>query len=148
MESTIVGIRRVGMLLLLGCAVLMAQQALAAGKKAKPGDHIKECRNCPELVVLSPGTFMMGSPESEPERDPDEPQHRVTIAKPFAIATTTVTWNQWEACARDNWCEIDAIDVSLRTNPDGTRIAKYKDYGRGNRPAVGMSWYDAQRFVG
>jgi formylglycine-generating enzyme required for sulfatase activity len=148
MKNTFQGIQRAGVLLLLGCAVLLAPESFAAGKKAKVGDRIKECRNCPELVVLSAGTFMMGSPESEPERDPDEPQHRVSIAKNFAIGTTTVTWNQWEACARDNWCEIDAIDVSLRTNPDGTRIAKYKDYGRGNRPAVGMSWYDAQRFVG
>jgi formylglycine-generating enzyme required for sulfatase activity len=134
--------------LLLAGAALLGQQASAAGKKAKPGDHIKECRNCPELVVLPAGTYMMGSPASEPEREADEPQHRVSITKAFAIATTPVTWNQWEACVRDNWCEGDAIDQSLRSNPDGSRNPQYKDYGRGTRPAVGMSWYDAQRFVG
>ncbi|MEO8314381.1 MAG: formylglycine-generating enzyme family protein [Pseudomonadota bacterium] len=133
---------------LAGSAALLAQQASAAGKSVKSGAHIKECSNCPELVALSTGTFMMGSPASEPERDTDEPQHRVTIAKRFAIATTSVTWNQWEACVRDNWCEGPAIDLALRTNADGTPIAKYKDYGRGTRPVVGMSWYDAQRFVG
>ena len=150
MKNGILNIRYVGVALLLGCAVLLAQQAAAAaaGKKVKPGDHIKECSNCPELIVLSPGTFMMGSPATEPERDADEPQHRVTIAKAFAIAKTPVTWTQWEACVRDNWCEGDAIDNSLRTNADGTPRAKYKDYGRGTRPAVGMSWYDAQHFVG
>jgi formylglycine-generating enzyme required for sulfatase activity len=148
MENTIIRIRLAGLVLLLGCAALMAPESFAAGKKAKPGDVIKECRNCPELLVLPEGTFMMGSPASEPDRDPDEPQHRVTITKSFALAKTTVTWNQWEACARDNWCEIDAIDVALRSNPDGSRNPQYKDYGRGTRPAVGMSWYDAQRFVG
>lgn len=133
---------------LLGCAAVMAPESWAAGKKAKPGDRVRECRNCPELVVLSPGTFMMGSPESEPDRDPDEPQHRVTIARAFALAVTPVTWNQWEACVRDNWCEGAEIDQALRSNPDGSRNPQYKDTGRGNRPAVGMSWHDAQRFTG
>jgi formylglycine-generating enzyme required for sulfatase activity len=138
----------VAAVLLVSGAVLLTAQASAAGKKPRPGDRIKECHNCPELVVLAAGSFMMGSPTNEPERDTDEPQHRVNIARPFAIATTAVTWNQWEACVRDNWCEGPAIDVALRTNADGSRIANYKDYGRGTRPAVGMSWYDAQRFVG
>lgn len=139
---------RLSVLAVLGCIALLPQETVAAGRKAKVGDHIRECRNCPELVVLAPGTFMMGSPESEPERDPDEPQRRVTIARPFAIATTPVTWNQWEACVRDNWCEGAEIDVALRSNPDGSRNPQYRDHGRGNRPAVGMSWHDAQRFVG
>ena len=64
-------------LLLAASATLLALPAIAAGQRVKPGDHIQECRNCPELVVLPAGTFMMGSPASEPERDPDEPQHRV-----------------------------------------------------------------------
>jgi formylglycine-generating enzyme required for sulfatase activity len=135
--------RTTGILALLLLPVL----ALAAAPP-KPGKHIKECSNCPELVVLPAGSFLMGSPASEPERDADEPQHRVNITKSFAIATTQVTWNQWEACVRDNWCEGEQIDLALRNNPDGTRNANYKDKGRGTRPAVGMSWYDAQRFVG
>jgi formylglycine-generating enzyme required for sulfatase activity len=148
MNDTMIRVRQVGALLILGCATLLAPESFAAGKKVKAGDHIRECRNCPELVVLPAGTFMMGSPESEPDRDPDEPQHRVNIARSFAIATTPVTWNQWEACVRDNWCEGADIDQALRSNPDGSRNPKYKDIGRGTRPAVGMSWYDAQRFVG
>ncbi|MBK7117496.1 MAG: formylglycine-generating enzyme family protein [Proteobacteria bacterium] len=140
--------RGFGLGFLVVVAVLIAPVASAAGRQPKPGARIQECRNCPELVVLPAGTFLMGSPASEPERDPDEPQHRVTLTRSFAIATKAVTWNQWEACARDNWCEAEAIDIALRTNPDGTRIKDYRDHGRGNRPAVGMSWHDAQRFVG
>ncbi|MBK9251264.1 MAG: formylglycine-generating enzyme family protein [Proteobacteria bacterium] len=140
--------RGFGLGFLVVVAVLIAPVASAAGRQPKPGARIQECRNCPELVVLPAGTFLMGSPASEPERDPDEPQHRVTLTRSFAIATKAATWNQWEACARDNWCEAEAIDIALRTNPDGTRIKDYRDHGRGNRPAVGMSWHDAQRFVG
>jgi len=148
LKQGIAAFGKVVLVLVLGSSALLAQQAAAAGKRARPGDHIKECRNCPALVVLPAGSFTMGSPANEPERDTDEPQQRITIRSAFAIATTPVTWNQWEACVRDNWCEGPAIDLALRTNADGTRNPQYKDYGRGNRPAVGMSWYDAQRFVG
>src|SRR3954468_23380937 len=90
---------------LAGCATPPAGPGRAAGKFVKTGQHIKECRNCPELVVLPAGSFMMGSPPDEPERRDTEPQHRVTFARPFAMALTPVTWNQWEACVRDRWCE-------------------------------------------
>jgi formylglycine-generating enzyme required for sulfatase activity len=112
------------------------------------GQTILECRNCPEMMVLPAGEFTMGSPDDEQDRRDNETQRQVTFAKPFAISTTPVTWNQWEACVRDNWCEGAAIDEALQTNLDGTPNENYKDYGRGTRPAVGMSWYDAQHFVG
>ena len=35
------------------------------------------------LVAIPPGTFVMGSPESEKERDPDETQHRVILTRGF-----------------------------------------------------------------
>jgi len=42
------------------------------------------------MVVVPAGSFMMGSPEDEPEREylqngTESPQHTVTIAKPFAV---------------------------------------------------------------
>jgi formylglycine-generating enzyme required for sulfatase activity len=147
-NKAIYGLGSVTRVVLLAGVVLLTQQAWAAGKKVKVGERFRECRNCPELVVLGAGSYTMGSPASEPERDPDEPQRRIAIGRPFAMASTPVTWNQWEACVRDNWCEGAAIDQALRSNPDGSRNPQYKDHGRGTRPAVGMSWYDAQRFVG
>ncbi len=40
----------------------------------------------PEMVVIPPGTFVMGSGESDPDpRDDEGPQHEVTIQHPFAI---------------------------------------------------------------
>ena len=110
---------------------------------------LKECRNCPELVVVPAGTFMMGSPADEPERRPSERHHKVTIARAFAIGKTQVTWDQWEACVRDRWCDGPAVEHALRTlEADGQPNPNYKDYGRGTRPVVGVSWFDAQTFVG
>lgn len=113
-----------------------------------PGDTFSDCRDCPEMIVLPAGEFVMGSPPEEAERRDNEPQRRITFARPFAMSRTPITWNQWEACVRDARCEAEAIDEALRHNPDGTPIENYRDYGRGERPAVGMNWYDALRFVG
>jgi formylglycine-generating enzyme required for sulfatase activity len=128
---------------------------LAAGSSAqkpsivpRPGQTFKECRNCPEMVVIPQGSYTIGSPADEPERRDNEPQRRVTIARPFAIGKTEVTWNQWEACVRDRWCDGIGVEQALRTNPDGTLNKAFVDWGRGTRPAVGMSWFDAQNFVG
>jgi formylglycine-generating enzyme required for sulfatase activity len=139
----------------VGGAEAVGQQPAAGGPPArknaatKPGQTFKECRNCPEMVVVPPGTFMMGSPADEPERRESEVQRRVTIPRAFAMGKTEVTWDQWEACVRDRWCDGPAIDVALRTNEaDGTPNKTYADWGRGSRPVVGVSWYDAQVFVG
>ena len=87
---------------------------------AKPGETFKQCRNCPDMVVVPPGAFTIGSPADEPDRRENERQVKVTIARPYAIARTEVTWDQWEACVRDRWCEGVGIENALRTNEDGT----------------------------
>lgn len=133
---------------LFGLTAMSSAIAQGDGSHHAVGDKFQECRNCPQMLVLPAGEFQMGSPVSEPERRDNEPQHRVTIPRAFALSITAVTWNQWEACVRDRWCEGAAIDAALKLNPDGTPVANYRDYGRGTRPAVGMSWFDAQNFVG
>jgi formylglycine-generating enzyme required for sulfatase activity len=72
------------------------------------------------------GTFMMGSPESEEDREDDEHQHQVTISKAFYMQTTEVTQGQWKAVM-------------------GTEPWKGEDYIKegANYPAVYVSWNDA-----
>jgi formylglycine-generating enzyme required for sulfatase activity len=126
--------------------------SLAHGQNGKsdlqPGQTFKECRNCPEMVVLPPGQFRMGSPPEEPLRRDNERQQEIALPRAFALAKTAVTWDQWEACVRDGRCDGAAVDVALRTRDDGEPNPDYRDHGRGNRPVVGVSWYDAQAFVG
>ena len=46
-----------------------AKQLSAAEERAlQPADLFKECDDCPEMVVMPAGEFMMGSPALEPER--------------------------------------------------------------------------------
>ena len=51
-----------------------------------------------KLVRIRPGKFMMGSQDSEQGRDVNEdPQHEVTISRPFYLGVTEVTQAQYEA---------------------------------------------------
>ena len=73
-----------------------------------------------------PGTFLMGSPENEPERSTTENQHKVTFIKGFWIADTAVTQGLWEAVMDDN-------------------PSTFKGE---NRPVETVSWDDTQIFIG
>jgi len=125
-----------------------AQPGPSATRPLAAGSTFTECRNCPEMIVLPAGRYLMGSPADEPLRRDNEAQMEITFAEPFAIARTPVTWDQWEACVRDDRCDGAAIDIALRSLPNGEPDPDYADYGRGSRPVVGVSWYDAQKFVG
>lgn len=76
-----------------------AAEAPAPGSAFKAGTTFRDCADCPELVVVPPGRFIMGSTAAEttregtPERDAanEKPQHPVTIAYSFAVMKTEVT---------------------------------------------------------
>ncbi len=67
-----------------------------------PGSFFKDCADCPEMVVVPPGSFLMGSPEWEAYRKGNEgPQHRVTIVRPLAVGRYEVTRGQFAEFVRD-----------------------------------------------
>jgi sulfatase modifying factor 1 len=82
-----------------------------------------------KLKLIPAGTFMMGSPEGEPDRRENERQHKVTISKAFYMQTTEVTQGQWKAL--------------MGTEPwKGHEFSKYVKEGL-NYPAVYVTWNDA-----
>ena len=58
-----------------------------AERALKPRRPFSECaKDCPEMIVVPAGEFVMGSPATESGRYHNEgPQHKVTIARPFAV---------------------------------------------------------------
>lgn len=92
----------------------------------------RDAEFAPELVVIRPGGFMMGSTEEEEGSDAFErPQHHVTIAERFAIARYPVTFREY-----DWFCE--AI---------GRKKPGDEGWGRGQRPVINVSWDDAQHYL-
>ncbi len=80
-----------------------------------------------KFVYIMPGSFMMGSPSSESDRDSDEIQHRVTLTKGFYMQSTEVTQGQWQAV--------------MGNNP-----SHFSNCGD-NCPVENVSWNDVQEFI-
>ena len=104
-----------------------ASTSAPSASGAKAGDVFRDCQGCVEMLVLPAGTFDMGS-----TTEYENPPHRVTIAKPFAIGKNEVTFDQWDACVADGGC---------KHRPDD------REWGRGDRPVINVSWLDAKAFV-
>lgn len=87
----------------------------------------------PEMVVVRPGSFMMGSPESEEGRiDREGPQHEVRIGAPFAIGRFAVTVAEYTAF----------VEATEHDRPDSRRFVQMS-----NHPVVDVSWDDVQAYV-
>ena len=99
----------------------------------KPKDSFKECDVCPEMVVVPKGSFIMGTPADEPYRlKGEDPVHKVTIAKPFAVGRFTITFDEWDACLADGGCN------GYKGNGG---------YGRGRMPADGIDFEQAKSYL-
>ncbi len=78
-----------------------------------------------EMIYVAPGSFMMGSPESETGRFDRETQHRVTLTKGFWLGKYEVTQGQWKSV--------------MGSNPSG--------FKGDNLPVENVSWNDCQEFI-
>ena len=119
-----------------GSAPKRAQAKATQGLKHKfpPGDKLRDCGKCPEMVIMPTGSFTMGSPASEEDRNDDEgPLRRVTISQPFAVGKYEVTFAEWKACVAGGGCN--------RHRPDD------RNWGRGRRPVINVNWDDAKSYV-
>jgi formylglycine-generating enzyme required for sulfatase activity len=110
------------------------RNVLSAGaeQSAQPKQEFRECSRCPVMVVVPAGEFLMGSPDAEKGRDKDEgPQHKVTIAKRFAVGKFELTFDEWQVCVASRGCG--------QISDSG--------WGSGNRPVMNVSWDDAMLYV-
>ncbi|WP_256823623.1 MULTISPECIES: formylglycine-generating enzyme family protein [unclassified Pseudomonas] len=125
------------------CAALLPNLAEAA--TPQPGKVFKDCKDCPEMVVLPAGTFTMGTPDDEVGREPDEgPMHTVTFAKPFAMSRFQITAGEWDSYIRQTGVKIADGD----TRPGRECIASKPRYPQSPRqPAVCMDMDDIKHYV-
>ena len=130
--------KRYGLILALVCSVVLIvpTQGQSEPSEQKTGDVATF--DLPggatiEMVWIEPGTFMMGSPENEPERYENEgPQHEVTISHGFWLGRYELSQGQWESVMGTHpWQGEDYVYVV--ENP--------------NHPAVYISWDDMQEFI-
>ena len=102
---------------------------LAAPAWAGEPETLRDCPACPEMVVIPAGGFVMGD-----DAGPDSvrPAKRIVLARPFALARTETTFNQWRACVAAGGCAAEPDD---------------HEWGRGDRPVINVSWTEANAYA-
>jgi formylglycine-generating enzyme required for sulfatase activity len=139
-------------------AVLAGDPAGRAADKS-PADFKPYTQKIPgtevsfDMVPIPGGTFVMGSPDAEPGRSPDEgPQHPVEL-RPFWMGKCEVTWDEFLAYMNEKGAENPEInDEILKKNPDAitgpTPTYVEKDYGHGfeGKPALCMTHHAAMEY--
>ena len=82
-----------------------------------------------DMVWIPAGTFTMGSPTTEPDRNSGETQRQVTLTKGFYMGKYEVTQEQYQAVTGVN-------PSNFSSNPAAGET-------QGRRPVERVSWYDA-----
>ncbi|MFN3077071.1 MAG: formylglycine-generating enzyme family protein [Alphaproteobacteria bacterium] len=114
----------------LGLAVFLLLLSATFAQAWQTGEVFRDCTECPEVVVVPAGEFVMGADDGPADQ---KPAHLVKLANPFAMTTNVITFDQWESCLADGGCS---------KNPDD------HEWGRGTRPVINVSWDDARGYAG
>ncbi len=121
---------------------------------SQAGRAFIDCADCPRMVVIPSGSFMMGSPEDEPGRRQYEgPQRTLSIAT-FAVSETEITRGRYAAFAQET---NRPAAGGCYTHGDGTDdisdlvlSASWRDPGFEqtlDHPVVCVSWRDAKDYA-
>ena len=106
----------------------------AGGSAVRLAGGLSDCVDCPVMVIVPRGTFLMGSEDGEPNR-PEGPVHRVRIARDFALSKTEVTVGQFRRF----------VDASGYSVSPGCRVQERTLGTRGRiewRDDLSKSWRD------
>jgi formylglycine-generating enzyme required for sulfatase activity len=111
------------------CFVSLFAAASASAQSLFPDD----------FVLIEGGTFVMGSPASEPERGRDETQHRVAVGD-FHLARSELTQREYAALMGNNPSENkgDGLPVENVTWFDAVRYMNARSAREGLEPAYAV----------
>jgi formylglycine-generating enzyme required for sulfatase activity len=122
------------------CAALVALLwSAAAPASPAPGGVLRDCPQCPELVVVPAGRFMMGSDDGESGR-PEGPIHEVNLRRPFALARTEVTVGEFR-----RFVEATGYQVAAGCRVQSAQVVKGERVGWDDRADAG---WQSPGFVG
>jgi formylglycine-generating enzyme required for sulfatase activity len=145
---------RRGRLYAMALLLVVGAAGVAPGvAQAKPSidREFQECTECPKMVAVPGGKFVMGSPAAEQGRfDAEGPQHAVAV-KAFAIGKYDVTTREFLTFLRETGYEPPLCDTTWNMGWQVPRRGiAYAPGGPGVpplEPAYCLNWNDAQAYI-
>lgn len=126
------------------------QAGVIANAKQKLAGHLRDCSNCPVMVIVPAGSFAMGSPSTEAERSDDEgPVHSVQIAS-FALSKTEITRGQFATFVKQSKYDTGDKCWTLDGGKFKERSGNWREPGYSQsdkHPATCINWNDAQAYA-
>jgi formylglycine-generating enzyme required for sulfatase activity len=127
-----------------------AQADMKAYTNSIPGTEVRY-----SMMPIPAGEFLMGSPEGEKGRKPDEgPQHKVKIS-PFWMGRTEVTWNEYELFMYPDQEKALTFDTNnpyldkasdAVSRPTKPYVEMSFGMGKGEFPAISMTQHAANKY--
>lgn len=106
------------------------------------------------MIAIKGGTFLMGSPESEPLRNADEGPVREVTLSPFFMGEAEVSWDEFWTFYGNTMSEgrvdihqimaSNAANVDAISGPTPPFGIPEQGWGGGSRPAITMTHYAAE----
>lgn len=139
----------------MGLAALSAVVATEVPAAAAP---FRDCADCPLMVTVPAGSFLMGLSADETSSVVGEgehplevrrmtPQHEVRVGR-FSMSVTEVTRDQFSAFVNETGYQATGHCIVYETNY--TKGKDWTDPGfsqAGDHPVVCVNWYDANEYI-
>ena len=131
-------------------ASLVAILIAAAAHAQAPSREFRECADCPPMIGIPAGSFVMGSPASEAGRfDSEGPQHVVHVSA-FALGKYDVTSEEFLQFLRATGYQPRPCNriLGMQWHVQGNGLATAPYFVEPpNWPAACLDWTDAQAFI-
>lgn len=90
-----------------------------------------ECEYCPVMIEIAQDAYRMGD-ETGFGSSNERPVRTIHLKSSFSISDAPVTFEQWDMCVEKGGCPSIEDDAG---------------WGRGDRPVIGVSWIDANKYT-
>ena len=127
--------------------------AFAEEVSFSPGAIFSDCADCPQLVVIPPGSFIMGHDGGVSEDRYEGPPHDVTIGYSFAMGLLEVTTAQFRTFVDDTRhtagtnCRMWTGETVEHVPGKDWRDPGYGRPPRNDDPVACVDWNDAKAYA-